>query len=223
MGVAEHYRRFDGFDPVERSRVDYAGGPRLVPEQTRRVDQQRGVGEPLQERPRHAVVGQRVRDDRRMRVMSQNRVFRVRYQRRRRHVDQRQVQLGGQARDPLRGHELDDDHVEVRPRARDDRPRHVVLVNRRERVPAVVMDEVDQVRVPGEQVVHVAYVQPHQRLDVFGHVHFRVVLPVALGNRREHGDVMAVIGQRAQNAFHEVPVALSRDRRDRQNPFAVHR
>jgi len=69
-----------------------------------------------------------------------------------------------------------------------------------------------------ERRVHGEY-----RHHLLGHVHLRVTVPVAFREWREHGHGVAAVSQRLQHRSHHVPVALARDRLNRQDVCGTRR
>jgi len=66
-------------------------------------------------------------------------------------------------------------------------------------------------------------VHAEDRYHFLGHVHLGVTGMVAFRKCREHGQVVTTVSQRPQNGSHHVPVALARDRQNRQDVCSARR
>lgn len=133
------------------------------------------------------------------------------------HVDHRQVQSGGHAGRAIRRHAVHEDDVESAAVASAfsllQNPGHAVVSEY----------DVAEVSAPpradrqgrknrSEVIDQVRDVHAHPQGKPVGRVYFRIVLPVAFRERREHGDAMTGVGQRSHHPANKVPMAFAGER-----------
>lgn len=226
MAIDEHCRRRNSRAPVVRFRLGVLVPRIAVRKHERAVRQQGGVGEPPDERVGDGVPSHDVWHGRGVRHMPEKRAFEERDHRRRHHVHQRHVQLRGHVRHTVQPQGLDDNHVETgRPAvgALQQRPEPAVSVDRVAVGPGHAGGDPERGDRIAELTDHSGRVCVQPPRKVGRHVHLRVVVAVAVRERREHGHAVPAVGQRPEHRAHHVPVAFARHHLHGQNPNAVRR
>lgn len=196
MRVGEHDGRFDGIHRVVRLRTVSHHRPLHVPYGQDGINEKRRRLESLVKRFRHRVVGHQIRYRRRVRDVTEQIVFDVRYHGRGYRVHQGHVQSGRDVRRAFRRRDFRENHIVAGPA--------VVVVTVQDVLhPAVVVNELTVVTVDVrdkpyhragfeeifEQKRCVQIGVPRQRVR---NVHLRVVGRVAVGKRREHSNAVTV-------------------------------
>lgn len=141
------------------------------------------------------------------------------------HVDDGQIQLVRQMRHAICPRGFDEDHVEtgflsgaLQHRLQPAVTVHDIALRSRESSSDPYVRE-----RTAEHVQYFPQGTPVEYRHFVGRVDFRIVFPVAIQKRREHGNPMTAVGERPEHRAHKVPVTFARNRFYRQNPRTFRR